>query len=184
MDQVIPDFRLPNTVYSNKQNGRVALGNLPSAGGFLSNPDKGGFGYRTQVQDGADEGLLRGNWTTNHLSRSFFSPENIRTLQNTIKREVYEKSGNKWQIDDQDVDELQIVMRSLFLQYAKNLETDIPGQIRALNILVIDWCVPEILSNIKQSEHYIMDISTLPIPLDRSTLPSQKGLRTLEIMKL
>ena len=29
-----------------------------------------------------------------------------------------------------------------------------------------------------------MDISTLPIPLDRSILPTQKGLRTLEMMKL
>ena len=40
-----------------------------------------------------------------------------------------------------------------------------------------------IISNIKQSERYIMDISTLPVPLDRSTLPSQKGLRQLEITK-
>jgi hypothetical protein len=183
MDKVQPDFRLPNTVYSNKQNGRVALGNLPSAGGFLSNPDKGGFGYRTQVQDGADEGLLRGNWTTNHLSRSFFSPENIRTLQNTIKREVYEKSGNKWQIDDQDVDELQIVMRSLFLQYAKNLETDIPGQIRALNILVIDWCVPKILTEVSAYNYYLEDISKMPVPLSHPVTMTNAGTRTLPFRK-
>jgi hypothetical protein len=49
---------------------------------------------------------------------------------------------------------------------------------------VIDWCVPEILSNIKQSDKYIMDISTLPVPLDRPNLTTQKGLRTLEITKL
>ncbi len=75
-------------------------------------------------------------------------------------------------------------MRSIYFQYGKNANNNINKQVLDLNTRVIDWCVPEILSNIKQSEQYKIDISTLPIPLDRSTLPSQKGLRTLEIMKL
>lgn len=183
MDQVLPDFRLPNTVYSNKQNGRVSLTDLPSAGGFLQNPDKGGFGYRTQVKNGVAESLLRGNWITNDLADKFFSPENVRSLQSAIKRGVYEKSGNKWAIDDQDVDELQIVMRSLYLQYAKNLETDIPGQIRELNALVIDWCVPRILTEVSAYNYYLQDISKMPLPLSHPVTMTSAGTRTLPFRK-
>jgi hypothetical protein len=74
-------------------------------------------------------------------------------------------------------------MRSIYFQYGKNTKNDVRGQVLDLNTRVIDWCVPEILSNIKQSDKYIMDISTLPVPLDRPDLTTQKGLRTLEIMK-
>ena len=179
----MPDFRLPNTAYSSKQNGRVALNNLPSSGGFISNPDKAGFGYRTRVEEGADENLLRGNWTTNTLSKLFFSPENVTSIQNAIKRGVYEKSEGRWRIDDQDVDELQIVMRSLFLQYAKNLECDIPGQIRDLNNLVIDWCVPKILTEVSAYKYYLEDISKMPVPLSHPVTMTSSGTKTLPFRK-
>jgi hypothetical protein len=72
----------------------------------------------------------------------------------------------------------------MYYQYGKNANDFVNKQVLDLNTRVIDWCVQEIISNIKQSEQYKKDISTLPIPLDRSILPSQKGLRTLEIMKM
>jgi hypothetical protein len=75
-------------------------------------------------------------------------------------------------------------MRSIYFQYGKNVSSNVRAQVLDLNTRVIDWCVPEIISNIKQSDKYIMDISTLPVPLDRPNLTTQKGLRTLEIMKM
>jgi hypothetical protein len=74
-------------------------------------------------------------------------------------------------------------MRSIYFQHGKNNSYNIKGQVLELNTRVIEWAVKEIISNIKQSERYIMDISSLPVPLDRSTLPSQKGLKQLEITK-
>ena len=41
----------------------------------------------------------------------------------------------------------------------------------------------KIISNIKQSQKYIQDISTMPVPLERSTMPSKKGTRTLDVTK-
>ncbi len=175
----LPDFRLPNTSQRPGQNGRVALNNLPSAGGFLSNPSQAGFGYRTQVEAGADENLLRGNWGTNTLSKSFFSPENTKALQNGIRRAVFEKSSGKYNIDEQDANELQIVMRSIYLQYAKNLEDDIPGQIRDLNALVIDWCAPRILTEVSMYEYYLNDISHMPIPLSHPVTMTSAGSKSL-----
>ena len=72
-------------------------------------------------------------------------------------------------------------MRSIFLQYSKNNSIGIIEQVKELNKLVLDWAVPEIVSNIKQHNTYKKDISTLPMPLERSQLTSQKGTRFLEI---
>ena len=72
-------------------------------------------------------------------------------------------------------------MRSYYLQYGKNLNNNIDIQIENLNKLVIDWSVDEIIKNIDQYIIYKKTASTLPMPIERSQLPSQKGLKTLEI---
>jgi hypothetical protein len=69
----------------------------------------------------------------------------------------------------------------MYLQYAKNLNYDIKEQVKELNTMVIRWCVDEIIKNVKQYIGYKKSISTLPLPLEHSLLPSQKGTKTLEI---
>jgi hypothetical protein len=177
-----PTFVLPNTTtgFIAGQNGRLNLANRPSAGGFLTDPAKGGFGYRTAVDENPGQDLMRGNWLENTLSRTFFSPENTKIIQNAIRKDVYDRSGDKqWVIDEQSADELQIVMRSLYLQYAKNLEFDIPGQISELNRLVIEWCVPRIMSEIQMYDYYLKDISTLPVPLPQPMSMSSAGTKSV-----
>jgi hypothetical protein len=169
---------------SSQQNGRVSLEARPSAGGFLENPQQGGFGHRISVDTNPAQDLMRGNWTENKLSQTFFGPENTRIIQNEIKNEIYNRSGNKrWVIDDQSVDELQIVMRSIFLQYSKNLDNNIPGQIKVLNDLVIEWCVPRILSEIGMYQYYLNDISKLPVPMSHPASQSSAGTKSLPFRK-
>jgi hypothetical protein len=74
-------------------------------------------------------------------------------------------------------------MRSIYFQYGKNSLNNIKEQILDLNTRVIEWSVPEIISNVKQSQKYLQDISTMPVPLERSTLPSKKGTQTLDVTK-
>ena len=145
-----PPFVFPTTTGQlvAGQNGRVNLATRSSAGGFLENPSAGGFAHRTAVDANPAQDLMRGNWGENELSQKFFGPDNTRTIQEKLKREVYESSEEKQVIDDQSADELQIVLRSIFLQYAKNQGNDIPGQIHDVNDLVLEWCVPRILSEI------------------------------------
>lgn len=183
--QAPPQFQFFNTTGAmNGQNGRVNFTERPSAGGFLENPVQGGFGHRTAVETNPAQDLMRGNWGENTLSKMFFSPENMKIVQNAIRRQVYEKSADKqWVIDEQSADELQIVMRSIFLQYAKNLEHDIPGQIKDLNDLVIEWCVPRILSEISMYQYYLKDISTLPIPMSHPVSQSSAGSKSLPFRK-
>ena len=181
-----PPFIFPTT--SNKfldgQNGRVNLASRSSAGGFLENPSAGGFSHRTAVDANPAQDLMRGNWGETFLSQTFFGPDNTNTIQNTIRKEVYERSGEKkWSIDNQSADELQIVMRSIFLQYAKNQDNDIPGQIRELNELVIEWCVPRILSEIGMYQYYLNDISKLPVPISHPVSLSSAGTKSLPFRK-
>lgn len=166
------------------QNGRVNLADRPSAGGFLSSPTEAGFGHRTSVEENPGYDLLRGNWGETQLSKAFFSPENIKSLQGQIKQAVYQKSGpNKWVIDDQSVDELSIVMRSMYLQYAKHQPQDIPGQVRDLNRLVVEWCEPRITSEIGMYQYYLNDISKLPTPLEHPMLMTSAGTKSLPFRK-
>ena len=127
--------------------------------------------------------IISRNMNCTDVSAIFFSANNVNLLQTGIYNKILNISAGKYNIGRQSDTDLKIIMRSIYFQYGKNTPNNIKEQVLDLNTRVIDWCVPEILSNIKQSDKYIMDISTMPVPLDRSILPSQKGLRTLEMMK-
>jgi len=119
--------------------------------------------------------------TQNTLSITFFSKENIDIIQKNIIYDVYLKSNGKYKIQRQSDQELIIIMRSYYYQYAKNSEINIKEQIRELNKMVSDWSVNEIIKNIQQHDGYKESVSTLPMPLDRSQLTTQKGTKTLEL---
>jgi hypothetical protein len=127
--------------------------------------------------------IISRNMNCTDVSTIFFSDNNVNLLQTGIYNKILNISAGKYNIGRQSDTDLKIIMRSIYFQYGKNTPNNIKEQVLDLNTRVIEWCVPEILSNIKQSDKYIMDISTMPIPLDRSILPTQKGLRTLEMMK-
>jgi hypothetical protein len=120
-------------------------------------------------------------YSGNCLSEMYFSKENINIVQQGIINSVYNKSEGKYSIGKQSEQELAIVMRSVYLQYSKNLNFNINEQILDLNTRVIRWCVDEIITNIKQYVDYRKNVSTMPMPLEHAQLPSQKGTKTLEI---
>jgi hypothetical protein len=178
---------LPFTAYSPKMsNGRVNLQAPSSAGGAgdaLGDGTKAdafpGFGYQRTSEVSFEQDMLRGNWSTNPVSDAFFSRKNVSVIQNLIRREVYNKSQPKgYIIDDQSVDELKIIMRAMYLQYARNLPHDIAGQVNDLNTRVMNWSVPHILSAVDHYMYYLQDIETLPVPLARSVHMSRAGTKS------
>ena len=119
--------------------------------------------------------------TNTALSLNFFSKININKVQSLIITGVYAKSNNTHLISKQNENELLIIMRSIYLQYGKNLSYDINQQIDELNDKVVTWAVNNIITNIDQYISYKKTCSTLPMPLERAQLPSQKGTKTLEL---
>ena len=70
-----------------------------------------------------------GNWENTALSDAFFSTGNMEIVQNGLRNGVYAMSKSAYLIGPQDCDNLKMIMRSVFLQSAMNLATDLPGQI-------------------------------------------------------
>ena len=173
-----PDFILPLTNNAPAgQNGRVAF----SASDFSDkNAGIPGFKSETGVEKGFQTDMLRGNWEATPLSTSFFSPENVTRLQQLIRKGVYDRSQPKgYVIDDQSTDELKIIMRAIFYQYARNLPNDIKAQVEDLNRKVIEWSVPHILSAVDHYFYYLNDISHMPIPLAQPQHLSRAGTKSL-----
>lgn len=169
-------MELPLTYTPTGPNGRINFSAPPSAGGYNGTP---GFDYQRTSEPHFQADMLRGNWEKNPLSDSFFSDKNVRIIQNRLKREVYEKSAPKYYvIDDQSVDELKIIMRAMYYQYAKNLPNDIPGQVNDLNTRVVNWSVPHILSAVDHHLYYIKDIQNLPVPMAHPVNLSSAGTRS------
>jgi hypothetical protein len=100
---------------------------------------------------------------------------NIDALQEGIRYKVYNKSGIS--IGRQSDNELKVIMRSIYLQYAVNDGSDCVAQVKKLNAAVLNWAVPEVLSNVLQYQTYRKDASTLPLPFDNPQLQTMKGTR-------
>jgi hypothetical protein len=123
---------------------------------------------------------LVGGFEPTPVSNLFFSCNNIDVLQDGIRYAIYKRSGGKYTIGRQSDHDLKIVMRSIYLQYSRNLPTNVVEQVRELNGRVLEWTVNEVLSNLKQYEVYRKDASTLPMPMEYGPLVTQKGTKTLE----
>ena len=117
------------------------------------------------------------------LNSVFFSDENMHALQEGIRYRVWVESRGAFKIGRQNEHELIIIMRSIYYQHGRNAPTDIVGQVRELNARVLEWSVPQIITNLKQHEQYKKDISTLPMPMARAPLATMKGSRSLELTK-
>ena len=126
--------------------------------------------------------VMTGNWYDTVLSNAFFSGKNIQILQNGIRAGVYNKSNQQYVVGEQNMDELQIIMRGLFLQYAKNQPANIAQQINDLNKIVLDYAINNVWSEAESYMKYKRDASTLVVPL---TLPilSYSNDKQLELKK-
>ena len=94
-----------------------------------------------------------------------------------VQYNVHKRSNGKYTIGRQSSHELHIIMRSIYLQYSPNLEKMYTKQIKYLNDLVIEECVPKIISEANQRDGFIKDIQNLPVPIDRPVNMSNTGMK-------
>jgi len=120
---------------------------------------------------------LKGIQTDSELSRLFFSDTNIVRLQKMIKRAVFERTKGEFKLEiDQDVKELLISMRSIYLLEARFLNDGmIIRQAKRLNQKVIDEAIPGIITNIRQYYGYLREINKSPTPITRPINTSNAG---------
>lgn len=159
---------------NDKSNGRVnILGeNKPYQFTLFENPGNPTTPYTN---------AMTGNWKDSILSKAFFSRDNITIVQNGIRAGVFRCSNGRYNVAPQDEINLKIVMRSIFLQNAKNDTSNITGQIQALNNMVLQYCVKNVFGEATAYIKYRNDVSTLAVPEARPVYVNCKGDKQLEL---
>ena len=128
-----------------------------------------------------ESNAIRHIHTNSPVSSLFFSQLNIDTLQNGIRYSVYNSTNTKHIISKQSETELQVIMRSMYLQYSKNMMENVVEQVKELNSKVLDYVVPRILVELNQFVNYRNDLTYLPVPLERSKNMSSAGTKFLHM---
>lgn len=166
------------TVNTPLANGRIDIVTTPSSLNVpIYDQRNGSKGNNSFCKE-----AMFGQWSQTELSMLFFSEVNISALQQGIRGLVYNRSNKRFTIGVQSEQELKIIMKGIYFQYARHDPTSaVVDQVRILNQYVLDYAVNNILSNLEQYEKYRVDISTLPVPMERSSLVSNKGTKTLEL---
>lgn len=126
---------------------------------------------------------LTGNWNDTLLSKAFFSVENMQIIQNGIRAGVYKRSNGRYNVGPQDETNLKIIMRSIFLQHAKNMPIMITEQIEELNEKVLAYSIKDVFSEATAYIKYKNDVSTLAVPIKRPAFISVKGDKQLEFKR-
>jgi hypothetical protein len=157
---------------SQYQNGRVIMNNTQNVKDMnMIEGNKPNNNFQVESLYGIQE--------TSKLNQLFFSKKNMDIIQNNIRYTVYVKTNKKHIIDKQSDIELQIIMRSTYLQHSPNLEYNYKEQIEYLNKLVVDWCVEKIIPQLEQYIGYLKEVEYMPMPIDLPVNLSSKGSRTL-----
>jgi len=139
------------------------------------------FSQNTKGLDGFKSEAVKTILQRSDLSDVYFSKQNIDYLQNRIQQRVYELSGGRHRIGRQSDTELEIIMRSYFLQFSLNQFDNIREQVRVLDDMVLDEVVPQILSAVEQYIKFKDDINSMYIPVNLPEFSNSKGEKTLEL---
>jgi hypothetical protein len=163
-------------IEAQKYNGRVnfLIPSSPTAGFEMQE--------RIAVKNNATSygEALEGNFENNVLGQVFFSKENIQIVQNGLRAGVYNMSSQKFTVPPQNIDNLKVIMRSYYLQYAKHYIDNITGQIETLNKLVLDYCIPSVYKEAIGYLKYSQDQSMLVVPIERP-LNHDRAYKQLEL---
>lgn len=148
-----------------KINGRVNLLEEPSTEILFKMQERVAIKNKTSEYREA----LNGVYEESELSNLYFSKANIQIVQNGIRAGIYAKTNKEHIIPPQNIDNIKIIMRNIYIQYAEN-QNNITSEIERLNQLVLGYIIPQVHGSLVSYFKYIKDQSTLVIPLE---LPNQ-----------
>lgn len=183
IDRIYQDQLKRQSTLNQIRNGRVDIEGKP----LLQTGTADMFGYyrqhplfeqSTYAQNKYRHEAVGSIYERNPVQDMFFSDANIILLQKLLAYHVSKQTNNQIKIGTQDDMELKIVMKSVYLQYGKNRRGEIKDQVKELNAHVLDYSIPNIITNAKQYVKYANDVSTLPIPLENPKYTSSAGTRT------
>jgi hypothetical protein len=175
------DFTLKGNLifdYHNDENKDIKNYNKYTDIDNVNSNEKNNWATENSIQ----KSLLKSVYTPTPLGEVFFSPDNIKRLQNKIKKSIFIETKGKYKLQvDQNETDLLVVMRAVYIQDSYNAPYRIIHQVKELNEKVINRILPDMISNIKQNEEYLnvidKPIDPIPLPVNvsragRLSLPS------------
>lgn len=124
---------------------------------------------------------LRGVHSTNCVGTLYFSDLNRNAVHDAIRYQVYVQTKGEQVIGRQSDTELEVVMRSVYLQFCRHAAEDVVGQVRDLNARVIDFAVPTIIVSLRQYRGYQEDLDRTPRVMDHAVSTSSAGTKFLSL---
>ena len=113
------------------------------------------------------------------LNNLFFSQGNIDALQMKIQAAVQTMVGAT--IDRQSDSDLLLIMRSYYLQYARNEPDSIASELSELNDRVVAFASNRISVEVEAYRYYRKDIMDFPAPIQNPVDVKVFGTRTGEL---
>ena len=115
------------------------------------------YDSRHERDGNAYRNSIRGLYERSYLSDLFFSDANIDNVDKKLRYAVFLMSNGQYNLGPQDKAEVVIIMRSIFLNYSRNLKCNIKEQIARLNNIVVQKTAPDLLSRTTQYLKYLED---------------------------
>jgi hypothetical protein len=115
------------------------------------------------------------------LNVVFFSQDNIDHIQQAVRDQVKLMSGNKYNIDKQNEDDIKIIMRSYYLMYNKNNPKMIAEELEDLNRRTIGYISGKVYSEVDFHMFYRKDIESFAPPIANPTNVHVYGSRSNEL---
>jgi hypothetical protein len=113
------------------------------------------------------------------LNEQFFSQANIDVLQSQIQTLVRQMVGAD--IGRQSDSDLMLIMRSYYLQYARNNPGEVAEELAELNERVAQFSANRIAVEVEAYRYYRKDILDFPDPIARPIDTQIYGTRTGEL---
>jgi hypothetical protein len=107
------------------------------------------------------------------LTDAFFSDFNRAQVHNAIIDSVQAKTGVK--IERQNDADLQALMKRVYTNMARDLYSDVRGQVAAMNAQVAKEATATVSTGVLQQLVYLRDISSNPVPLAAPVSTSTYG---------
>ena len=121
-----------------------------------------------------------GDEVYDEISKIYFSEENMNRIQKAIKEAIFYKSKGKFRLDeDQDESDLLVTMRAVFIEHSRFLPNKIIRQVKELNRLTVEYIIPDMITQIKQTYSYIKEINEPIKPIPRPIAINNAGRKTL-----
>jgi hypothetical protein len=99
------------------------------------------------------------------LNTVFFSEANLDNLQKQIHDLVFSMSGGTADIGRQSDEDLKLIMRSYYLQYAENAPGRVAEELDMLNKRVANFAANRIMVEVESYRYYRKDILDFPEPI-------------------